>query len=186
MVRNGGLAGGHEAARDDALVGVAFAYQRGEAQVAARQSQVTLDSFMLGTYAALRDGPNRLSGALTAGTTHVDASRTITVGALTHQATADYWTQFVGLRLEAAHDLELGHGTTVSPLANLGLGWSGHGGFAETGAGAFNLTAAPMGAFHLDAGIGLGIRHLIARRARWRFRVARFGSTILPVLRVSR
>jgi uncharacterized protein with beta-barrel porin domain len=157
-----GLAGGYEITGDNALAGVAFGYQRGWASVAARQSQSTIDSFMLGTYGALRDGPNTLTGALTIGTSHVATSRTITVGNVTNTANADYWTQSIGLSLEAAHDIELGIGTTLSPLATLDLGWSGHGGFTETGAGAFNLTAAAMGAIQIDAGLGLGISHVIA------------------------
>lgn len=158
---HGGLAGGYQVTGDDALAGLAFGYQRGSASVAARQSQTTLDSFMLGTYGALTDGANALVGALTLGTSRVSTKRTVTVGGLTNQAAAEYWTHSIGLSLEASHDLELGNGTTVSPLATLGLGWSGHGGFTETGAGAFNLTAGAKGAIHLDAGIGLGLSHVI-------------------------
>ncbi len=162
---HGGLSGGYELAGDNALVGVAFGYQRGSVSVAARQSQTTLDSFMLGTYGALRNGPNAVTGALTMGTSHVATSRTIAVGAVTNQASADYWTQSIAVALEAAHDFDLGNGTTLSPLATLGLGWSGHGGFSETGAGAFNLTAAANGTVHLDAGLGLGISHVVATEA---------------------
>lgn len=158
---HGGLAGGYQVTGDNALAGLAFGYQRGSASVAARQSQTTLDSFMLGTYGALTDGANALAGALTLGTSRVSTHRTVTVGGLTNQAGAEYWTHSVGLSLEASHDLELGNGTTLSPLATLGLGWSGHGGFTETGAGALNLTAAARGAIHLDAGIGLGLSHVI-------------------------
>lgn len=155
----GGIAGGYEVASTDVLGGVSFGYQRGSAAVATPRSQSALDSFMLGTYGALRNGANTLSGALTLGTTHVATSRTINVGAVTREASADYWTQSMGLSLEARHDLELGNGTTLTPLATLGIGWTGHGGFTETGAGAFNLTAAAAGSVHVDAGLGLALSH---------------------------
>ena len=158
---HGGLAGGYEVTGENVLAGLAFGYQHGSASVAARQSQTALDSFMLGTYGALTDGPSALAGALTLGTSHVSTSRTVTVGGLSNEARAEYWTQSVGLSLEASHDLDLGSGTTLTPLATLGLGWSGHGGFTETGAGAFNLTAAAKGAIYLEAGIGLGLSHVI-------------------------
>ncbi len=157
----GGLAGGYEMAREGALGGFAFGYQRGSASVAARQSQSTFDSLMLGTYGALTDGTRSIAGALTVGTSRVSTARTISVGNVTNTANADYWTQSIGLSLEATHDFDLGNGTTLSPLATLGLGWSGHGGFTETGAGAFNLTAAASGAIHLDAGLGLALSHVI-------------------------
>lgn len=45
----------------------------------------------------------------------------------------------------------------AAPLGTLAVGWLGHSGFTETGAGAFNLTAEGTGSVSAAAGLGLSV-----------------------------
>ncbi|WP_186399061.1 autotransporter outer membrane beta-barrel domain-containing protein [Stappia sp. P2PMeth1] len=46
-------------------------------------------------------------------------------------------------------------------MFTLDAGWSGHGGFTETGAGALNLTGASENWTRLDTGLGFAVQHVV-------------------------
>ncbi len=120
-----------------------------------RESQ--FDSLSAATYGGWSDGASSLIGSLSVGAGHVATDRTIAVGGSTQVANADYWAQSANLSLEASHAFLLGNGLSVAPLGTLAVGWLGHSGFTETGAGAFNLTAEATGSVSAAAGLGLSV-----------------------------
>ena len=62
---------------------------------------------------------------------------------------------------ELAYAVELSGGFTISPLATLDAGWSGHDGYSETGAGALGLTSTGQNDSWLDTGLGVALAHTI-------------------------
>src|SRR5690606_15497254 len=95
------------------------------------------------------------------GANHQTTNRHIVFGNIDRTATADYWSHSVGFSGEAAYGLAISNVTTVSPLATLDIGWSGHGGYAETGAGALNLTGSAQGQTNVDIGFGIALQHIV-------------------------
>ena len=162
---SGGIAGSYEAPVDtaagNAVAGIALGYLRSRGTVDARRSSLEADGLHIGVYGAWEDGPWQLSGALAYAASHVSTARGVVFGGIDRTARADYWTHSLGFSGEAAYRIDLGGGTTLMPLATLDAGWSGHGGFTETGAGALNLTGASESRTRLDTGIGFGIRHVM-------------------------
>lgn len=183
-----GLAAGYEGemqlAGGDAGFGIGAGYLNSAGTVAARASTMSGNGGYLGAYGSWTNGPLALSGSLAYGATHVATSRDIVVGAITDTATAGYWSHSIGIDLEAGYGFALGEALTVSPIGTLATGWSGHGGAAETGAGALNATIDPSGAWLLDTGLGLELAHTsqladggsltLKGRALWQHR---FGDT---------
>src|SRR5690606_3572187 len=141
---NAGLAGGYEAPIDlgngNALAGIGLGYVRSHGAVDARRSTHDADDFQIGAYGRWTDGNWTVSGALASGASHIATERRITFAGLDRTAEAEYWAHSVGLSAETAYGFDLGAGTIVAPLFTLDAGWSGHGGFTETGAGALSLT----------------------------------------------
>ncbi|WP_186767230.1 autotransporter outer membrane beta-barrel domain-containing protein [Devosia ginsengisoli] len=183
-----GLAAGYEGeaqlAGGDAGFGIGAGYLNSAGTVAARASTMSGNGGYLGAYGSWTNGALALSGSLAYGATHVATSRDIVVGAITDTATAGYWSHSIGIDLEAGYGFALGETLTVSPIGTLATGWSGHGGAAETGAGALNATIDPSGAWLLDTGLGLELAHTsqladggsltLKGRALWQHR---FGDT---------
>ena len=166
---NAGFAGGYEAPIElgdgKAFAGVGLGYIRSHGAVDARRSTHDTDNFQIGAYGGWSDGGWTLSGSLAYGASHIATERQVIFAGVNRTAKADYWAHSVGLATEMAYGFDLGGGTTVAPLFTLDAGWSGHGGFAETGAGALNLTGAAESWMRLDSGIGLGISHVIPTEA---------------------
>jgi len=160
---NAGLAGGYEGVIDvgsgTAMAGLGFGYIRGHGAIPDRLSTFDSDGFHLGAYGAWTDGAWTLAGSLAYGAAHVATEREIAF--LGRTAEASYWTHGIGLSGEASYAVELTDGTRLAPLFTFDAGWSGHGGFTETGAGALNLTAAAQGWSRLDAGLGIALTHTI-------------------------
>lgn len=157
----GGLALGYENEIDlgtgTGFGGVALGYQHGAGIVTARNSESQFDSLSAATYGGWSDGASTLLGSLSVGAGHVATDRTIAVGGSTQVANADYWAQSANLSLEASRAFELGNGMSIAPIGTLVVGWLGHSGFTETGAGAFNLTAEATGSVSAAAGLGLSV-----------------------------
>lgn len=65
----------------------------------------------------------------------------------------------MGLSSEVAYGFAIGSTATISPLVTLDAGWSGHGSFTETGAGALNLTGSSESWGRFDTGIGIALQH---------------------------
>ncbi|WP_127144324.1 autotransporter outer membrane beta-barrel domain-containing protein [Pelagibacterium montanilacus] len=160
-----GLAGGYETAIEtgtgSAFGGVALGYTRSHGAVAARQSTLDVDGFHAGIYGGWVDGPWSVNGSVGVAVNHTSTERRISFGGIDETARADYWSQAVRLAGEVAYGLEFDARTTLSPLFTLDAGWSGHGGFTETGAGALNLSGAAETWARFDAGIGLAVTHVV-------------------------
>ena len=160
---NAGLAGGYEGAVDvasgKAVGGFGFGYIHSRGTVDDRLSTFDADGFYLGAYGAWTDGAWNLAGSLSYGGTRVSTERNIAFMGTT--AEASYWTHTIGLSGEAAYAFDLADTTKLAPLFTLDAGWSGHGGFTETGAGALNLTSGSQSWTRLDAGLGLALTHTV-------------------------
>lgn len=161
---NAGLAGGYEGMIDvasgNAVGGFGFGYIHSRGRIDDRLSTFDADGFYLGAYGAWADGPWNVAGSLSYGANRVSTERNIALMAGT-TAEASYWTHTIGLSGEASYAFDLADTTRLAPLLTLDAGWSGHGGFTETGAGALNLTSGSEGWTRLDAGLGLALTHTI-------------------------
>lgn len=162
---NAGLAGGYEGVIDvgsgNAVGGFGFGYIRSHGSIADRRSTFDGDGFYLGAYGAWNDGPWTVAGALSYGANRVSTERGIVFGTINETATADYWAHTVGLSGEASYAFDLTDSTKLAPLFTLDAGWSGHGGFSEGGAGAFNLTSGSQSWTRFDTGIGIALTHTV-------------------------
>jgi uncharacterized protein with beta-barrel porin domain len=160
-----GLAGGYETAIEtgagSAFGGLALGYTRSHGAVSARQSTLDVDGFYAGIYGGWTGGPWSAKGSMSVAANHTSTERRISFADIDEMASASYWSQAVQLTGEVAYGLELDAQTTLSPLFTLDAGWSGHGGFAETGAGALNLIGAAESWSRFDAGIGLAVTHVL-------------------------
>jgi fibronectin-binding autotransporter adhesin len=158
-----GFAGGYEGtldvARGEAHAGFAFGYMRGHGAIDDRLSELDSDGLHLGAYGAWADGPWSLSGSFAYAASRLSTERRIVIGGLDRTAQADYWTHTIGLSAETAYRFDFAGGIPVSPLATLDVGWSGHGGFTETGAEALNLSSGSASHGWFDAGLGLAVAH---------------------------
>ncbi|GKX34563.1 MAG: hypothetical protein MnENMB40S_21810 [Rhizobiaceae bacterium MnEN-MB40S] len=158
-----GIAGGYEnsldVARGEAFAGFGLGYARSSATVNARLSSMEADNFQIGVYGGWANGPWSLSGSLAYLGSSVSTTRQIAFGDINRRAETDYWTNTFGFSGEAAYGFDIASGTTLSPVATLDAGWSGHGDFSETGAGALNLTGLSESWTQFDTGLGLALQH---------------------------
>jgi outer membrane autotransporter protein len=160
-----GIAGGYEGVINvgsgNAMAGLAFGYLRSGGTVDARLSSMDADGFHLGAYGAWANGPWSLAGSAAYAASYVSTQRQIAFGGINRTAEADYWNHTIGLSTELAYAIETNSGFTISPLFTLDTGWSGSGGYSETGAGALGLTAAGQSYGWLDTGLGIALAHTI-------------------------
>jgi outer membrane autotransporter protein len=160
-----GIAGGYEGVVDvgsgNAVAGLAFGYLRSGGTVDARLSSMDADGFHLGAYGAWTNGPWSLAGSAAYAASSISTHRQIIVGGINRTAEADYWNHTIGLSTELAYAFEMNSGFTISPLFTLDAGWSGNGGYSETGAGALGLTSTGQGYGWLDTGLGIALAHTI-------------------------
>ncbi|MDV3253056.1 autotransporter domain-containing protein [Devosia sp. BK] len=160
---SGGLAAGYEIASETGnghtVVGFGLGTIATSATIDQRLSSIAGQGYYAGLYGQWREGPVWLDGQLAYGANHIETSRSLEIGGLTRTATADYWTQALGAGLEARYEFELAHNLFVGPVASLDVGWTGHGGASETGAGTLNQTIAPSDQWKVDAGIGVAARY---------------------------
>ncbi len=158
-----GIAGGYEnsldVARGEAFAGFGIGYTRSSATVDARLSSMEADNFQIGVYGGWANGPWNLSGSLAYVGSSVSTTRQIAFGDINRRAETDYWTNTFGFSGEAAYGFDIASGTTLSPVATLDAGWSGHGDFSETGANALNLTGLSESWTQFDTGLGLALQH---------------------------
>lgn len=158
-----GLAGGYQTetviAGGEANFGFGLGYSASGGESEDRLSSLDVDSGYVGVHGGWTDGTVSLSGGLAYGASAVATSRDIIVGAITHTATADYWAHGAALDLEASYGFDLAPNVTLSPIATIGLGWSGHEGATETGAGSLNASIDSASLWSLDAGAGLELAY---------------------------
>lgn len=164
-----GLAGGYEGAIDaasgQAYAGFGFGYLRSRGSIDVRRSDYDADGFHIGAYGGWTGGSWSLAGSLAYAANRISTERRILFGVIDQTANAAYWSHTVGFAGEAAYGFDLAEGTTLSPLFTLDAGWSGHGGFTETGAGALNLSGASESWTRLDTGLGAALSHVIQAEA---------------------
>lgn len=158
-----GLAGGYEGVIDvasgHAVGGFGFGYIHSRGTIDDRLSTFDSDGFYLGAYGAWTDGRWNLAGSLAYGANRVSTERNIAFMGVT--AEADYRARTIGLSGEASYSFDLDASTKLAPLFTLDTGWSRHGGFTETGAGALNLTSGSESWNYLDAGLGIALTRTI-------------------------
>lgn len=157
----GGYGGSVDVAHGRAWAGLGLGYLRSHGEVDARLSELDADTFNIGAYGGWTDGAWTLSGSLAYSASHMDTQRRVVFGGLDRLAEANYWTHSVNFSSEASYAFTIGAGTTLSPLVTLDTGWSGHGSFAETGAGALNLAGASESWTRLDTGLGVALAHMV-------------------------
>jgi len=155
----GGLAMGYERravlAGGDVVAGLGLGYSMSTATTPARLASSSAQGGQIGAYGKWSNDAAALSGSLSYGVNHVSSSRDIVIGPLTRTATAGYWMQGIDAALQAGYGFELSDGLKVGPLAGVKLGWSGHGGFSETGAGSLNATVGATGAWRVETSLGV-------------------------------
>lgn len=159
----GGLAAGYElgnaTATGHTVVGFGLGTIASSASIDQRLSSLALQGYYAGLYGQWRDGPLWVDGQIAYGANHVSTTRNMDIGGISRTATADYWSQTLGAGLEARYEFELAHNLFVGPVGTLDIGWTGHGGATESGAGSLNQTIAPSDSWQLDTGIGLAARY---------------------------
>lgn len=155
----GGLAAGYERrstlAGGDVVAGLGVGYTIASADTPTRLSRSNAQGGQFGLYGEWTNVALALSGSLSYGANHISSKRDIVIGALTSTANAQYWMQGVDAKFLAGYGYELVDGFKVGPMAGLALGWSGHGGFSETGAGALNATLAASSTWRVESALGV-------------------------------
>lgn len=155
----GGLAMGYERqavlAGGDVVAGLGLGYSMSTAKTPARLATSNAQGGQIGAYGKWSNAVAVLSGSLSYGANHVSSSRDIVIGPLQRTATAGYWMQGIDAALQAGYGFELSDGLKVGPLAGVKLGWSGHGGFSETGADSLNATVGATGSWRVETSLGV-------------------------------
>lgn len=159
----GGLAAGYELvelhASGHTVLGLGFGTVGAAARIDDRLSSLAATGLYGGAYGQWRDGPLWLDGQIAYGASHVDTVRSMDIAGLSRTATAGYWTNTVGAAIEGRYEFELADGLYAGPVASVDVGWAGHGGATETGAGTLSQTIDPAGQWRFDTGIGLAARY---------------------------
>jgi autotransporter-associated beta strand protein/T5SS/PEP-CTERM-associated repeat protein len=161
----GGLAAGYEAPVDvatgTAWFGFGMGYLGSRGTVDDLLSTYDTEDFGLGAYGGWTDGPWSLSGSLAYMASSIATSRTIAFGDVDRIAAAQYWAHSVGVSGEVAYSFDVAPEMTLSPLATLDAGWSGHDGFDESGAGALDLSGEAESWSRFDVGIGVALAYVM-------------------------
>lgn len=161
-----GLAGGYELEGavngGTGTFGLGLGYLASGSDVAARAASTKGLGGQTAVYGEWTDGTLAMSGSLAYAATHLSSRRDITVGAVNRTATAEYWSHAAGLSIETSYGMALDHGFTIRPVGAFNLGWSGHNGATETGAGSLNATLGAMGAWQAETGAGIALDYAMA------------------------
>ncbi|SMQ85884.1 Uncharacterized conserved protein, contains a C-terminal beta-barrel porin domain [Devosia lucknowensis] len=145
----------------DAQFGIGAGYVSSTSSVASRASTMSANSGSVGLYGAWeRDGVS-LSAQGAYSLANIESQRQITIGALSRTATANYWSHNLSAGVEAAYAFVLTDAATISPLVGLGLGWSGHNGYTETGADTLNATMGAAGQWTAETALGFEVSYTI-------------------------
>ncbi|MEQ8266235.1 MAG: autotransporter domain-containing protein [Parvibaculum sp.] len=136
-----GFIGGIDKAVGEASrIGVALGYSRADFDVDARASSGDSDNIHAAAYAGTKLGRVDLSGILAYSFQQADTARTVIVGGLTNDLTADYEVHTVQAAVEAATDIAQGS-VVLTPFAGLAVIQVETDGFTEQG-GPAALTVA--------------------------------------------
>ncbi len=135
-------------------IGIAAGYSRSTFDVDGRFSSGESDNFHLAGYAGTKRGDVELKGALAYSYQMADAERTVVVGAVTNNLTADYNAHTVQASGEASMDFNAGP-LTLTPFVGLSVIYVDTEGFTEKG-GAAALTVS--GTSNTTGVSALGVR----------------------------
>ena len=113
-------------------VGVALGYSRSDFDVSARASSGEADNFHLVGYAGTEIGFLDLDATAGYSYGRAQAERTVVVGLVTNNLSADYDTHTFQASLEAGTDIDAGP-VTLTPFAGIGVTHVRTDGFTETG-----------------------------------------------------
>ena len=138
-------------------IGLALGYTRSDFDAEARASSGDSDNFHLAAYAGTKLGAVDLGGTLAYSYRQVETERTVIVGGLTNNITAEYDAHTLQAAIEAGVDIERGS-VTLTPFAGLAAVVAKTDSFTETG-GPSALTVAGE-----DDTIGVSTLGLRARR----------------------
>jgi autotransporter-associated beta strand protein len=160
-----GLAGGYEGSVDvatgSAWFGFGLGYLRSRSEIDELLSTLDTSDFSIGAYGGWTDGPWAVSGSIAYMDSSIETSRTISFGGIDRVAAAQYWAHSIGVSGEVAYSFDFAPDMTLSPLATLDAGWSGHGAFSETGADALDLTGEAESWTRFDVGLGVALAYVM-------------------------
>jgi uncharacterized protein with beta-barrel porin domain len=148
----GGVMAGYEHAfADESRLGAAFAYGHADGDEKSDSATTSLDTYRLVFYGGFDDGPLMAGGALDLALDRFDASRPISLGALTPVATSSH----DGNEISAS-------AMGVMPFISADYVYLHQRGFTETDAGALNLSIMPSHFQSLQPEIGVRAGHVFA------------------------
>ena len=161
----GGLAAGYEShsvvAGGATTLGLGAGYFVTQVAMPSRLATARAEGGKIGVYGEWSKGPVLLSGRLSYGASAVTTSRDIVIGAINRTASADYWLHNVGVEVQGSYGFSLSDTLSVGPIAGMNVGWSGHNGYAETGAGALNATVGATSLWSAVSQLGVGFNYAL-------------------------
>lgn len=153
-----GFLGGVDRTLGDASrIGFALGYSRSDFDADARASSGESDNFHVAAYAGTKLGAIDLRGTLSYSFQQVATERTVIVGGLTNNLSADYDAHIMQAAIEAGTDIAIGS-VMLTPFAGLAAIATKTDGFTETGGPAALAVASE------DGTIGVSTLGLRARR----------------------
>ena len=155
--RTGGFAAGVDTQWRDYVLGLAGSYAHSDVDPFAGDSDI--DSVQVGTYLGWQQDDFYLNASLGLGYHMADASRTVTVGATVNTASSDYETYHVAAAVEVGKGFALNSRTTLIPYAGLEYTHAYRESFAESGAGAANLSVQSNDIDSLRSSLGVRLSH---------------------------
>jgi outer membrane autotransporter protein len=158
----GGVMAGYEHAfADESRLGAAFAYGHADGDEKSDSATTSLDTYRLVFYGGFDDGPLMAGGALDLALDRFDASRPISLGALTPVATSSHDGNEISASAMAGYRLS-GRAMGVMPFISADYVYLHQRGFTETDAGALNLSIMPSHFQSLQPEIGVRAGHVFA------------------------
>jgi outer membrane autotransporter protein len=121
------------------FLGGSVAYESSDFRGDGGIAKVNGDSLLLGTTLRYQNGPWQLSGAVDFGHGWYDSRRTVQVGSLTQQASANPRAWQAGVHTRIAYQIPF-EGWYLQPRLDLHVNHVRSGGYTENGAAPFNLT----------------------------------------------
>ncbi|MBX3506279.1 MAG: autotransporter domain-containing protein [Parvibaculum sp.] len=170
--RSAGFIGGADkAVGEDTRVGFALGYSRSNFDVSSLVSSGGSDNFHLMGYAGTKLGAVDLGATLGYSYGRADAERTVVVGGLTENLTAEYDSHTFQASVEAGTDLAMGP-VVLTPFAGLAVTHVETGSFTETGGSSALSFASSSNTTGLST-LGLRVRReaggvTLAGSAAWR------------------
>jgi len=136
-----GIIAGYDSAVSDRLrLGMLASYSKPKLAQSAPLGTADVETRQLGAYGRYRDGPLRVDALASYALSSTDATRAVTIGGLTRLAASSYDGTTTAFHLESGYTL--GGQLALEPYVSLQWSRQRDDGYAETGAGALNLTVA--------------------------------------------